>query len=87
MEATVERDAALHRIDVLEAVRAGQAETIAALRLALSIKVLAEPPAGRNTRRSAPSSSPPTERSTPRRRTVSVVCTAGRESVGAALGR
>ncbi len=35
-----ERDAALHRIEVLEAVRTGQAETIEALRLALSVKTL-----------------------------------------------
>jgi len=37
-----QRDAALHRIEVLEAVRAGQAETIAALRLAVSLKVLSD---------------------------------------------
>ena len=34
-----ERDAALHRVEVLEAVRSGQAETIEALRLAVSLKV------------------------------------------------
>lgn len=34
-----ERDAALHRVEVLEAVRSGQAETIDALRLAVSLKV------------------------------------------------
>jgi len=33
----VERDAAFHRIEVLEAVSAGQAETIEALRLAISV--------------------------------------------------
>jgi hypothetical protein len=37
-----QRDVALHRIEVLEAVRAGQAETIEALRLAVSVKVLQE---------------------------------------------
>jgi predicted transcriptional regulator len=41
-EAVAARDAAVHRIDVLEAIKAGQADTIAALRLALSIKVLPE---------------------------------------------
>jgi len=41
-ELQVERDAALHRVEVLEAVRAGQAETIEALRLAVSLKVLAD---------------------------------------------
>lgn len=39
-----ERDDALHRIDVLEAIRAGQADTIEALRLALSIRVVPESP-------------------------------------------
>ncbi len=34
-----ERDAALHRVEVLEAVRVGQAETIEALRLAVSVRV------------------------------------------------
>jgi hypothetical protein len=37
-----QRDDALHRIEVLEAVRTGQAETIEALRLAVSVKVLQE---------------------------------------------
>ena len=39
-EIVAERDAARHRIDVLEAISAGQAETIAALRLALTYKVV-----------------------------------------------
>ena len=34
-----ERDAALHRVEVLEAVSSGQAETIDALRLAISLQV------------------------------------------------
>jgi hypothetical protein len=33
-----ERDEALHRVEVLEAVRDGQAETIEALRLAVSLR-------------------------------------------------
>jgi len=37
-DAEAERDAALHRIEVLEAVRDGQADTIAALRLALTLR-------------------------------------------------
>lgn len=37
-----ERDAALHRVEVLEAVRSGQAETIEALRLAVSLKALSD---------------------------------------------
>lgn len=41
-ELEVERDAALHRIDVLDAITAGQAETIEALRLALSVRALQE---------------------------------------------
>jgi hypothetical protein len=35
---TDQRDAALHRIEVLEAIKDGQAETISALQLALSIR-------------------------------------------------
>jgi hypothetical protein len=42
VEVEAARDAALHRVEVLEAVRAGQAETIEALRLAVSVKVLAD---------------------------------------------
>jgi len=37
-----ERDAALHRVDVLEAIKEGQVDTIAALRLALRIRDDAE---------------------------------------------
>ena len=39
-EVVAERDAARHRIDVLEAIRSGQADTIAALRLALTYRVV-----------------------------------------------
>ncbi len=39
---TAERDAALHRVEVLEAVSSGQAETIEALRLAVSLTVRAD---------------------------------------------
>ena len=42
-DVAAERDAAVHRVEVLEAVRAGQAETIEALRLAVSLKVHSEP--------------------------------------------
>jgi hypothetical protein len=41
-EVASQRDAALHRVEVLEAVRSGQAETIEALRLAVSVKVLSD---------------------------------------------
>lgn len=41
LDVEAERDAALHRVEVLEAVTRGQADTIEALRLAVSVKALA----------------------------------------------